>query len=134
MSQSSSRVEPARPESAPPKTPPFLPFFLSGLMLWVIAGILIGVPSVFLNDPSGASNILFMLPGLVAGVLALFMAFEGSGWVRADPYESTAIGGMKMILIMLIAITGVGMIVICYWTGKALISRLKKWGINLIRD
>jgi hypothetical protein len=125
---SSGKPATPRPEIIPPFGVPHfeamlrtswafkLGVFLIGAFLWAIA---LGFFFAVGQSSSGADNAVVMivavLPIILAGVLGM------KGWDWFSQYKSGTYGNfIKFMAFMFIAITGVGMIPICYWTGKAI--------------
>ncbi len=95
-----------------------------GAVLWaasaaVIMAIAGSSKSVSSRDQNPIVMIIALIPFLVAGAFAL------RGWDWFSQYKFGTTGNfIKFLALMFLACTLIGMIPICYWTGKALIRWL----------
>ena len=88
--------------------------FVIGVILW---GIGVGVTFAIPVDAAGLIKGLYLTP-----LLLMLLGLRGCDlFPRPGPYRYHG----RAVVIVLLALTGVGMVVVCYWTGKGFLRLIR---------
>jgi hypothetical protein len=100
----------------------YVGIFLLGTALWAAAlSFLFSAGPAVSRDSSGIAAVIFVAPVLVVGAMGL------AGWDWLSQYKSGTYGNfIKFMAFWFIALTGIGMIFVAFWTGKGALRWCRK--------
>jgi hypothetical protein len=92
------------------------------ILLFVLGAVLWGVAVwLFVGTMNSSRNILLM----IIKVIPLYLLIEAgmNGWEWYSQYKINTLGGMlKCMALLLLPVTLIGIIPVCYWTGKGVME------------
>ncbi len=86
---------------------------LIGAALWAVVLAIVYAAVVVPDDP----NLVVAIPAILCFVGAILLAMKGWDWM--SQYEIGTVGSaIKIFVLLMLPVTVIGALPICYWTGK----------------